>query len=457
MALPAGDVHVVLGAAYRDHAFSYDGDDVLTETLPDGFPDVPGFTRYDFRGDDQNVDLFAEAGLPLLAGRTGAQELEAVLGYRYSNYASAGGVDSWKGELLFRPVVPLLLRGSYERAVRAPSIFELYDPAIPDLFFFQQDDGRGEPCSFDSPQRNGPDAAMVEALCVAQGMPPSLLPNYFRSVIPVENGGNPDLDVERATTYTAGLVIQPRSESGWLAELQLSLDWYSIEIDDAIEFVSAGDAVYNCYDGALNPGYRADSLWCTTFFSRDTATGDIVDARGQPRNFASIRTTGIDLNLEWSVAAGPGKVHVGAFASQTISFEQQASALSPSVESADTVGNFAGSYPEWKWTARLGYAIGTFDAGLTWHYIDSMKDGARAPFGELGDIDVTVPHRDYFDLDLSYRFEGGALGGTALRAGVENLTDEDPPIFPSAPLFNTDPSQYDVLGRRYFVRLHYSF
>ena len=258
--LPAGPVALVLGAAYRDHEFSYDGDDVLAVELPDDGPDVPGFARFDFGADDQNVDLYAEAALPLLAGRTGVQALEAVLGYRYSNYASAGGADSWKAELLYRPVEPLLLRGSYQRAARAPSINELYDPALPNFEFF--DELHGEPCSFTSLERSGADAAMVEALCVAQGMSPSLLPIYFSDAVAVENGGNPDLDVERATTYTAGLVIHPISESRWLAQLQLSLDWYSIEIDNAIEFVAVSEAVVSCFDAALNPGYRADSPWC---------------------------------------------------------------------------------------------------------------------------------------------------------------------------------------------------
>jgi len=452
--LPSGPLRVVLGAAYRDHEFSYDGDEILAVALPDGGPDVPGFARFDFGADDENIDLYMEAGLPLLAGGAGVQSLEAVVGYRYSEYASAGGVDAWKAELLYRPALSLRLRGSYQQAARAPSINELYDPAIPDLAFFDEEDG--EPCSAGSPQRSGTDAAMVEALCVAQGMPPSLLPTYFNDVIAVESGGNPDLDAERATTYTAGVVFQPGSEAGWLDGLQLSLDWYSIEIDDAIEFVSADEAVLKCFDADFNSGYRADSSWCSQF-SRDTATGDIVDARGQPRNFASLRTSGIDLNLDWSIAAGPGRLHTGAFVSWIDSFETKASELAPADEAAGTVGSFAGSYPEWKWSVRLGYSIRALDAGVTWNYVDSMEDGSRFPFGELPENDVTVPHFDYFNLDFAYRFEGGALDGLELRAGVENLTDEDPPVFPSGTYYSTDPSQYDVLGRRYFTGLHYSF
>jgi iron complex outermembrane receptor protein len=49
------------------------------------------------------------------------------------------------------------------------------------------------------------------------------------------------------------------------------------------------------------------------------------------------------------------------------------------------------------------------------------------------------------------------MEGLRIGIGVENLTDEDPPIFPSYIQANTDPSQYDVFGRRYYASLRYSF
>ena len=47
-------------------------------------------------------------------------------------------------------------------------------------------------------------------------------------------------------------------------------------------------------------------------------------------------------------------------------------------------GGFAGSYPEWKWTVRLGYSLDAFDIGATWRYVDSMRDGGRSPYVDLG-------------------------------------------------------------------------
>ena len=68
-----------------------------------------------------------------------------------------------------------------------------------------------------------------------------------------------------------------------------------------------------------------------------------------------------------------------------------------------------------------------------------------------------MPHKDYFDLDASYTIDDGWFDGLTIRAGVENLTDEQPPIFRTGSNANTDPSQYDVLGRRYYVTLALRF
>jgi outer membrane receptor protein involved in Fe transport len=68
-----------------------------------------------------------------------------------------------------------------------------------------------------------------------------------------------------------------------------------------------------------------------------------------------------------------------------------------------------------------------------------------------------VPARDYVSLNAGHTVRDGALAGFTVRLGVENVLDEQPPIFPSWQQANTDPSQYDVLGRRYFARLEYTF
>ena len=140
--------------------------------------DILGFNAADdIEGEDHNTDLYVEASIPLLADRPGVRSLEAVVGYRYSDYASAGGVDAYKAELLYRPVDALRLRSSYQHAVRAPSVYELYLPQLPFVLWWLLRIAI-DPCEVDSDQRNGPDQAQVEALCLARAYPAELLPDY---------------------------------------------------------------------------------------------------------------------------------------------------------------------------------------------------------------------------------------------------------------------------------------
>ena len=124
LSLPAGELRAAFGLMYRDHAFNYRADENLRRVLEDGGPDVIGFDPADnIDADDHNVDVYVETFVPIVAERAGIKSLEAVFGYRYSDYESAGGVGTWKAELLYAPVDTVRLRGSYQRAARAPSIF----------------------------------------------------------------------------------------------------------------------------------------------------------------------------------------------------------------------------------------------------------------------------------------------------------------------------------------------
>jgi iron complex outermembrane recepter protein len=126
------------------------------------------------------------------------------------------------------------------------------------------------------------------------------------------------------------------------------------------------------------------------------------------------------------------------------------------LELAGTAGRDASllgrSLPEWKWSFSLRYAWQAMTLDARWRYIGGMKAADTATEPEF-----RIPHYDYFDLGASYDVPAGFLDGLQLRVGVENMTDEDPPIFPSYTQANTDPSQYDVLGRRYYLSLRYSF
>ena len=177
--LPAGELRAAFGVFYKKDEYRYSADPVATATVSP-LDDRLDFLEFngapDIDANDENTDLYVEASIPLLADRPGIRSLETVLGYRYSKYASAGGVDAYKADLLYRPVDALQLRSSYQHAVRAPSVFELYVPQVPTPLY-----SGGDPCEVNSKQRKGPDRLSVEALCLAQGFPDEFLADLRRS------------------------------------------------------------------------------------------------------------------------------------------------------------------------------------------------------------------------------------------------------------------------------------
>jgi outer membrane receptor protein involved in Fe transport len=213
--LPAGAVETVFGIFYKRDEYRLRPDPLQFGLLPDGRPEVSGAMvgQGPVQGDDNNVDFFVEALVPILADRRGVRSLQATLGYRYSDYASFGGASSYKADLLYEPVNPVHFRGSFQHAIRAPSLIQLYNPQLQAFPGIDPPD----PCSVGSPQRTGPDAAAVEALCIAQGIPPELMPlfDYQDPGIEGFDGGNPDLEPETANTYTFGIVLT--SPFGWIA------------------------------------------------------------------------------------------------------------------------------------------------------------------------------------------------------------------------------------------------
>src|SRR5690606_4613040 len=158
------------------------------------------------------------------ADMPGVQRLEARLGYRYADYSTVGGVNSYKAELTYEPVSAFLVRGSYQRAVRAPNIQELFQPQVTHFPSLNPPD----PCNATSPQRPGQNGGQVRALCWSPGLPPELIErfDYANEQGAGRRGGNPDVGEEPADRVTCGLVFRPQWGAG---ELMASIDYYDSE------------------------------------------------------------------------------------------------------------------------------------------------------------------------------------------------------------------------------------
>ncbi len=457
--LPAGKVMAVVGYMYKEDSYEFSPDATLARLIPQD-SQVPGspVTRFDIagfnaalpiEGDTDSNELFTEILIPILADMPGADRLEATLGYRYADYSSVGGVDSYKAELMWRPVAPVSLRGSYQRAVRAPSVFELFSPQVPNFPSYSNPD----PCSVTSASRTGPNAAAVRALCLAQGIPATLIDSYNFNGTQVEGlaGGNPDLSEETADTFTAGITFQSPSSNPWLSAFQLSVDYYSIEIDDYVTSVPARTFIARCYDPAYNATFDVNNTFCN-FFERRAEDGNIINALEVNANVGAVETAGIDVQVDWAADMGPGRFSVNWIMTFLDKWEIQEVPGDPFTPLEGTVGYFGAgdNFPEEKSTMNLAYKMGGWGLSAQWRYITEVDDIDT-------DTEFTLDSRNYFDLTASYAFDEGLLDGATVRVGVINVADEDPVIYPSSQQANTDPTTYDVLGRRYFLNLNYKF
>jgi outer membrane receptor protein involved in Fe transport len=451
--MPAGPVSAVFGLFYQNNWYEQHPGPANRQTTPDGRPDVPGsfFATGPMTADDYNVDAYTEVLVPLFEDQSELElgSLKAVLGYRWSDYASAGNTNAYKAELIYAPVDVMHLRGSFQHAVRAPSVYERYQAQVAQEVGIPQPD----PCSYNSDERAGPDADKVRALCLEQGVPASEIDLFYDGTggAPGYVGGNPDLIPEKGTTWTAGMVFDAPFSSPALKNLQVSFDWWSISITDAIRSVGAGDAVSACYAPAYNPGYSAKNEYCT-WFSREADTGYIYDAYQINRNIAVFETKGIDLQFDWHASAGPGKLGATWLVSWLQSWEWQAAPRTKPVSLQGT--GCCATLPEWKWNLDAWYRVGGFTISANWSYLGHI-DGLRAS-GNPEDPSFQVPVRNYLDLTGSYIFEAGALDGLTLRVGITNVLDEQPPILPIGDDANTDGSTYNLLGRTFWLSMNYA-
>jgi outer membrane receptor protein involved in Fe transport len=453
--LPAGPVQTAFGLEYLSLNADFQPDQFLASG------DVVGFNAaLPVSGKVDSNEAFVEVSIPVLSNMTGIDYLGLDAGYRRSDHNIVGSFDTYMAGLEYKPVESVKLRGSYQRATRAPSVFELFRPQTEGFPAYR------DPCWDNSLERLGPDAAQVNALCAAQGAGASF--PQGNSQVRALSGGNPDLDPEFADTYTFGVAWQPSLGDN---TVRVAVDWFSYELDDTIGSVGASTIVTRCFNAqGANPTYDNSNLWCQ-LFSRSTA-GIAEDVLQTDQNLGVFKAEGIDFQLDYSRPFGPGEFRAGLALTHLTNWERQEDPASPLVAVDGTITiNVAEAFPDLKGILNLGYQYSDFDFGWTVRYIAGMdvvnNDAARTLSADscgailpptcLPPVATTVPSYDY------HRFTAGwqATEGLRLALGVDNLFDKDPPIYTTnsraGVQANTDPSTYDVLGRRYFVSATYKF
>ena len=438
--LPGGSASVAIGTFWQELTYQKIADEILASG------DVSGFSAEDdIFGETNNTDLFAELYLPF------TDKLGVTTGVRRSDHNIAGSNNSYKVELDWQIGEPLRLRTSYQRAVRAPGVGELFEPRVEDNPMVT------DPCNFDGSFRaaSSPNRAQVEALCVAQGILPGDLATFKQSTDQVDalQGGNPSLFEESADTYTLGFVWEAQTENN----LQLSIDYYNIEIEDVITFLDPSLVVNQCFnsDGS-NPTYSNTHIQCAKF-GRSAGTAEINDLLELTENIGAFRTDGVDLQLDWSRPIGEHSLGFNVRTTWINEWSEQPAPGQDFIEYTGTIGDNEGEViPDVKAIFTTIWGFGNFQTMLGVRYIPEMDHEETATIGSTDPVVCActgVGSTVY--VDASARWQ--PMDAVTVRVGIDNLTDRDPKLYTPDQDSGTNPSVYDVIGRRWYLSATYRF
>lgn len=389
-------------------------------------------------------DIYLETRVPLIEERPMFDTLAVNASYRYSDYSTGVTTDTYGVGGEWGPMRMFKLRGSYQKAVRAPNVIDLFTAQGLNLFEMASEPcGPARTATLQQCQRTGITAAQYGTEGIEN---PAGQYNYLQ-------GGNPGLKPEKSKSYTFGLVLTPTNS------LSATVDYWNIKIDDVINNMSPGLALQQC----LNNGTFCDLIHRDQFGTLWLPGGGFVTATNQ--NLSKWKTDGWDVAVNYNYPMGRwGRLGLNFTGTYTNQFFQEPVPGLGSYDCAGLYGTTCGS-PQPTWKHRLRGIWSTpwrgLDLAATWRHIDSVKFEGTESNPLLNQTSVPpqlakLDARDYLDLAAQWAFSKRLT----LRAGVNNVLDKDPPIADNnvagPRIFgngNTFPQTYDALGRRWFVGL----
>jgi iron complex outermembrane receptor protein len=400
-------------------------------------------------------EAFTEERLPIMRNLPFTKALDLETGYRYSSYSEGYKTNTYKIGLEWAPVGDVRVRASFNRAVRAPNLQELYQPQHVAL------DTGGDLCAGGT--------KLTQAQCALLGLSAAQYAAGGAAGSPAFQynglvGGNPNLKPESAKTIDVGFVFTP----SFLPRFNATVDYTDIKITNLINSYGPNLVQSNCVA-------TGSPTWCS-LVHRDP--GGTLWASSSAYTFDPLLNEGaleykaIDVGIAYKFDLGAG----GHVRTRLDGTWLKSLVYSPGASAPyDCAGRFGPSCspvtPTWRHRMTVDWdtPITGLSAGLTWRFFGQATNTLLDPktpdyivgltaTGPLPDARISTI--SYLDLRMAYTWNK-----ITARVGVNNVADKDPPTIDTSgsggnQVFaesNTYPSVYDTLGRYLFMNVTVDF
>jgi outer membrane receptor protein involved in Fe transport len=376
---------------------------------------------------------FGELSIVPASGLEYVKWTEINLAGRAYDYNTFGSGVTGKISGLIRTMGGVALRGTYGSAFRAPNVNELFAGQA-DTFLNLKD-----PCN----TAGGTVTLMGTALekCTAQGVPS----NYTFALPQIQGkiGGNPDLEPETAGIGTAGLVYEP------LAGLDFTLDYWHIQIDNAIQTLPTSTILAQCYQGGLDP-------FCALVV-RDDMTHVISQVTDITQNVGALTTSGLDFSAAYQYRNIYGTFRHALEGTYLFKYNIDTGTVDPATKKEQILHgkNFydLGVNPDLKLNLfTTWFHPSGLGAGVNLRFVDGFQECDNNNCNKAENLRRDVDTYVNADLFVNYALKT-RQGTTTIAVGMNNVANVQPPAIYNGSALNADESAYDFMGRQFYVRL----
>ncbi|WP_332812075.1 TonB-dependent receptor domain-containing protein [Sphingomonas sp.] len=440
--LQGGAVGFSIGAEYRRETNFFKADPLVEQGLT-FYNALQTFSSPSF----EVKEAFGELRIPLLRDKPFMHELTLTGAGRVADYKGATGtVFAYNAGVDWAPVRDIRFRANYAKAVRAPSLAELYQTLGQNFA-----PGFADPCSL----RNiSSGSATREANCRAAGIGPDYDYQYIQS-LEILSGGNPDLREESSKSLTIGAVVQPRFVPGF----SFSVDYYDIKVDKVIQSVDAQTIVDACYDAP-----DLDNQFCDLIQRAGPSGGSHQEIPGQilegtlevtPLNFAALKVRGIDFEASYRRDIGIGTLSSRLLYTHVLQADEFLDPVDPG--RADQYLKEMGDPQDqavlktefkanngWSFGYDLRYVGKQLAINTAEYEFFFSKQGRPAQNSDYSDP-VWAPARWYHDIRLGYDIKPNFN----IYFGVDNVTDKLPPFRNQG--ITAESAIWDNVGRFFYA------